>query len=222
MTDAEPPRGGEPQTPGRADGRTDAYVFGAPRAAVRALAREIPGLAFSTILFVIGPGVAAHLSLSSPWRAVGVPLGVVLGVITAWGAWGLAAELRARCGLRVVPQFERALEPGPETYFSGHRIVARMEHLDAMAAAAGVRRLSEFGFTWDGAPATWFDAADGTATVTALLRRVEPSSLLHAELSALQRALVGAEAAGAGFRLVVVTGTGMNGMLWATLRDAGF
>ncbi len=190
-----------------------------------ALQRRADGryVAKYALVALSSPAVSAWYSFSSPLRLVGLPLGTVLAAIALWGSWGLMTEVRARFGLRIVPQFERKLDPGPETYFSGYQIAVRMKQLDAMAAASSVQSFSEYGFVWRAdEDSKWFDAALGLATVAKVLELVEASSAHGAELSKLRLALQQAEQAGVRFRLVIVSGTAMNGMLWTKLREAGF
>jgi hypothetical protein len=202
------------------------YVFGYPRAVVGVVARELVGLAIESALFAVAPAIAAWYLSTEPWHLaiswyfVGLPLAVVLVAIAVFAGRGAVSQVRERFGLRVVPQFERRLDPEPGTYFSGRHIAARMRGLDALV---GDGSLSTFGFVRrDDASDWWFDAARGCATVATLLARVEPGSELHAELSAWLAALRRAEAEGIRFRLAVVTGTTMNGMLWDRLRAAGY
>lgn len=209
--------------------RDRSYVCGYPRAALRVLAGELLVHALVSALFILAPaGVALSLllgpwRLALPWHLVGLPLGVVLALVAGWSCWGLMSDLRQRFALRVVPQFSRPLEPEPGTYFSGQKIAASVQQLDALAAGDDVASLSRYGFSpRSDASGSWFDAAEGSATVASLLARVDPSSMLHAELSTWLAALRRAEAAGVGFRLVIVSGTAMNGPHWQSLRAAGF
>lgn len=205
------------------------YLLGYPRAAVRVVAGELVARTILAALFVVVPACVAWSVLTgpwhmaSPWSLVGLPLGLVLATIAAFTARALLSDARERFGLRVVPQFARTLDPDPATYFSGRRIAAHMQRLDALAAELDVAPLSHYGFARpDDAPGPWHDAASGRATVAALLARVEPATALHAELSTWLTALRRAEAAGVGFRLVLVAGTAMNDPLWRALRAAGY
>lgn len=205
------------------------YVFGYPRAVVRVVAGECLTWAIFVAMFVVGPGYLAWMLCTGPWHlatswhVLGLPIAVAFVAIVGVAVVALIGDLRERFGLRVVPQFSGALEPSPDTYFSGRTIAAHMRRLDALADAAGVAPLSRRGFARsDDAGGPWFDAASGRATVEALLARVEPSTPLHAELARWSDALGRAGAAGLEFRLVIVSGTAMNGPLWAALRARGF
>lgn len=204
--------------------RTYAYVFGYPRAVVGVVVREVVGLVIESALFVVAPAIAGWYLLTEPWRlavswyVVGLPLAAVLLAIAVWMGRARVGLVRERFGLRVVPQFARRMEPEPGTYYSGYRVAGRMRELDALA---GGDALATF-VGRDAASGVWFDAARGCATVETLLARVEPGSAVYAELSTWLAALRRAEAEGVGFRLVVVSGTTMNAMLWDRLRAAGY
>lgn len=215
--------------PGSGSPPVHRYARGYPRAVVRVVAGELVAAAIVAALFVVLPAVIAWFvftgpwHLAVPWHLSGLPIAVALAAVACWAARGLASDVRERFGLRVVPQFARRLDPGPDSYLSGRQIAAQLRRLDAMAVEGGVSPLSRYGFGRRGdVPHAWFDAAHGSATVAALLARVEPSSPLHRELATWLAALRRAEAAHVEFRLVVVSGTAMNGPLWDALRDEGF
>lgn len=205
------------------------YVFGYPRAVVRIVAGECLTWTILVAMFVVGPGYLGWMLCTGPWylatswHVVGLPLAVAFAAIVCVAVVALIGDLRGLFGVRVVPQFSGVLEPSPDTYLSGRTIAAHMRRLDALADAAGVAPLSRRGFARsDDAGGPWFDAASGRATVEALLARVEPSTPLHAELARWSDVLQRAGAAGLEFRLVLVSGTAMNGPLWAALRAQGF
>lgn len=204
-------------------------MFGYPRAAVRVVAGECVTWVIFAGMFVAGPAYLGWKLCTGPWHlatswhALGLPIAVAFAAIVGFSAWTLLGDLRELFGVRVALQFSGVLEPSPDTYFSGRAIAAGMRRLDALADAAGVVPLSRLAFARRGdASGPWFAVESGRATVEALLARVEPSTPLHAELSRWSDALRRAGAAGLEFRLAIVSGTAMNGPLWAALRAQGF
>lgn len=197
------------------------YVFGYPRGVVGVVVRDVVALVIGAALFDVAPAIVAWYLLVEPWHlavswyVAGLPLAVVLLTFAGFMVRADVSEVRKRFGLRVVPQFSRRMEPEPGTYFSGYRVAGRMRELDALA---GDDSLSAF----VGRDGVWFEAARGCATIEKLLARVEPGSAVHAELSTWLAALRRAEVEGVGFRLVVVSGTTMNAMMWDRLRAAGY
>lgn len=177
----------------------------------------------SFAIFVGGPAIGAWCAISSPWWWVGLPIGALLIAVVVWAVWGFVREVRDRFGVRVVPQFERRLLEDPDTYFSGCLIARNFKMLDALALKNGLSSLSSFGLLRS--DTTWHDSAAFGATLAKLLRVVgELPDLraVHTELSCIQNAIHRAEAENVRCRLVVVSGTAMNAMLWNRLRDSGF
>jgi len=84
--------------------------------------------------------------------------------------------VRDRCGLRVVPRFERALHDSPNTYFSGEVIARNLQALDVLAAANGLRTLGSFGLVTTDAhsgASAWCDARELATVAGSLVRIVE-------------------------------------------------
>lgn len=188
------------------------------REIAKAVLGDLPSYAFSLAVFLVGPAVCAYLALTSPWRAAGIPVGIALLLLAVWGCAGLVSVVRARLGLRLVPQFERPLAEDAGTYFTGHRLLWGLAKLDE---AAPGRPLSSFlEAAQHGSP--WHPPDAAVAAVGALLLRGGADEATRRELETLRGALRRAANEGVSFRLVVVLGTTTSAPHWEDLRKKGY
>lgn len=201
------------------------YWFGYPASTRRLWFWQIVGFCFGAAVCIGVPfAVAALCFVVDSHVLATVPL-----AIGALASIPFLHEIRDRFGIRVVPQFERPLEPPPDTYLvCGATLLAQSRLLDAIALAEGVTPLSDFVV----GPAGWCEPHALNETCTRLLARLRvfreraPGAphlaQLIAELERIATALEHACAAAVRCRLVYVAGNSMNAPLYEQLRAAGF
>lgn len=173
---------------------------------------ELSTMLLSASFFVGLPAGAAVMSFSSPWRFVGIPLGILSSLVALALAVPYAMSLRDGLGTRLVPQFERPLGEDPQTYFSGQELVRAVRVLDQRVKPP----LSSFITT------AFHQPHQGLEVIARLVASVAPTAKLCAELSVLKRALDQAVSENIRFRLVVIADTGINSEWLAQLRARGF
>jgi hypothetical protein len=131
----------------------------------------------------------------------------------------LPADIRDSYRVRVVPYFKEPV-PGPETFPHGQALARYALWLDQAAAQLAVTPLSHFGYS--GANSTdadgWYNAADGLATITALLQFLgetpspaDDMAQLIAELQKIASRLSEASKINAGFCLLLRHGSPASG-----------
>lgn len=192
------------------------------RSAVRyaVIANSITGgIALAGTLAVLYFGI--HAGVAAAAIALFLLFGVLGGLGGVYDTWRY---------VRIIPYF-RSQVGDTDTFLAGEALAQFCSQLDAAAIAAGVLRLSAFGFNDDlfGEPLTWHRADDGLKTVTALRNALTTEKLtlpctdsVLEDLRKLEHALSRAAEQDIPFCLLLRHGNTTSGHEWSVRQGTAF